>query len=199
MTAKEELKPEADKPEEDKETLALLEAALYVAGRPLDLKTLSSIIKTRSKNKTQILSRVLAQRYLEREGALQLLELDDGRFVLQLKPEYSSHVRRLSIRPLLPQSPLRTLAYVAFRQPVAQAHLAAIRGSQVYTHVKELEDLGLITVEKLGRTKILRTTEVYADYFNLSHDIRLMKRQLKSLFDAEDKLVDTREKDMVKQ
>ncbi|MFH0897203.1 MAG: SMC-Scp complex subunit ScpB [Candidatus Bathyarchaeota archaeon] len=190
MAANQELKPETDKPEEVEEMIALLEAALYVAGRPLDLKTLNSMIKTRSKKKTLALSRTLAQRYLERKGALELLELDDGRFVLQLKPVYSSHVRRLSMRPLLQQSPLRTLAYIAYRQPVAQAHLAAIRGSQIYTHIRELEDLGLITVEKLGRTKILRTTEVYADYFNLSHDVRLMKRQLKSIFDAEGKLVD---------
>ena len=188
-------KHEADKPEEVEGMMSLLEAALYVAGRPLDLKTLGSIIKIRSKKKTQTLSRTLTQRYIERKGALQLLELDDGRFVLQLKSEYSPHVRRLSMRPLLPQSPLRTLAYIAYRQPVAQAHLAAIRGSQVYTHIRELEDLGLITVEKLGRTKILRTTEVYADYFNLSHDVRLMKRQLKSLFDSEGKLKDPGEED----
>jgi segregation and condensation protein B len=195
LATKEEFKPEPEKPEDTEAMLALLEAALYVAGRPLDLNTLNSIIKTRSKKKSQALVRILAQRYLERKGALQLLELDDGRFVLQLKPEYASHVRRLSMRPLLPQSPLRTLAYIAYRQPVAQAHLAAMRGSQVYIHIKELENLGLITVEKLGRTKILRTTEVYADYFNLSHDVRLMKRQLKSLFDSEGKLIDVAEEE----
>ncbi len=195
MEEKQELKSEADKTEEAEEMIALLEAALYVAGRPLNLKSLCSIIKIRSVKKTQALSRALAQRYLNRKGALELIELDDGRFVLQLKPKYSPHVRRLSMRPLLSQSPLRTLAYIAYRQPVAQSHLATIRGSQVYIHIKELEELGLITVEKLGRTKILRTTEVYADYFNLSHDIRLMKRQLKSLFEAENKLINESEKE----
>ena len=188
MGAKQESKPDLDKAEASGESLALLEAALYVAGRPLDLGTLGSIIKTRSKNKVQALSRTLVQKYLSLNGALELVELDDGRFVLQLKPKYATHVRRLSMRPLLSQSPLKTLSYIAYRQPVAQAHIAAIRGSQIYPQIRELKDLGLITVEKLGKTKILKTTDVFADYFNLSHDPRLMKRQLKSIFDAENKL-----------
>jgi segregation and condensation protein B len=184
MTAEQLSKPKEEKPEDTEETLALLEAALYVAGRPLELKTLGSVIAVRSKKRVQALSRQLAQRYLDRKGALELIELDDGRFVLQLKPEYSPHVRRLSIRPLLSQSPLRTLAYIAYRQPVTQAHVAAVRGSEVYVHIKELRGLGLIVAEKLGKTKVLRTTEIFADYFNLDHNPRLMKHQLKALFDT---------------
>jgi len=179
---------DVDKSKEIEEEVALLEAALYVAGRPLDLKTLGSVIKTRSKRKVQALSRTLAQRYLDRKGVLEVIELDDGRFVLQLKPNYVPRVRQLSMRPLLSQSPLKTLAFIAYRQPTTQAHIAAVRGSQVYAHIKELRNLGLISVEKLGKTNILRTTKIFADYFNLSHDTRLMKRQLKSLFDAVDKL-----------
>lgn len=187
MTAKQELKPEDYKVKE-KDMLALLEAALYVAGRPLDIKTLGSVTKSRSKKKIQTLSRALAQMYLEHGGALEIIELDDERFALQLKPKYVQYVRRLSMRPLLSQSPLKTLAYIAYKQPVVQAHLAAIRGSQVYEQIKELRNLGLITFEKLGKTKVFRTTDVFADYFNLSHDTRLMKRQLKSLFDAVENL-----------
>ena len=181
-------KSEVEKPKDTEEVLALLEAALYVAGRPLDLQTLGSIIKTRSKKRVQELSRMLAQRYLDKKGTLELLELDDGRFVLQLKPKYVQHVRRLSMRPLLSQSPLKTLAFIAYRQPVTQAHIVTIRGSQSYSHINELRNLGLIKTEKLGKTKIIRTTDVFADYFNLSHDKRLMKRQLKGLFDSVDKM-----------
>jgi len=184
MTAEQLSKPKEEKPEDTEETLALLEAALYVAGRPLELKTLGSVIAVRSKKRVQALSRQLAQRYLDRKGALELIELDDGRFVLQLKPKYVPRVRRLSIRPLLSASPLKTLAYIAYRQPVTQAHVAAVRGSEVYVHIKELRGLGLIVAEKLGKTKVLRTTEIFADYFNLDHNPRLMKHQLKALFDT---------------
>ena len=43
--------------------LALLEAALYVAGRPLDLNELCSVLKTRSKNKIKKLAKKLLHDY----------------------------------------------------------------------------------------------------------------------------------------
>jgi len=172
----------------DGEAKALIESALYVSGRPLDLKTLGSVTKLRSKKKIRALAQVLAEEYARRDGSLELVELDDGRFVLQLKPRYVSSVKRLVMRPLLSSGPLKTLAYIAYRQPIAQAQVVDVRGSQAYVHIQELKNLGLLTTEKLGKTRILRTTDVFADYFNLSHDLRLMKHQLKALFDAANKL-----------
>ena len=164
--------------------LALLEAALYVAGRPLDLKTLASVIKTRSKNKTRKLARKLVEEYGNRDTALEILELEDERFVLQLKAEYTPKVRRLALRPLLSVGPLRTLSYIAYRQPVPQSHVIDVRGHHAYQHLKQLEDLGLIIREKTGRTKVIRTTEFFADYFSLSHDLRTLKQQLKGIFES---------------
>lgn len=164
--------------------LALLEAALYVAGRPLDLKTLASVIKTRSKNKTRKLARKLLEEYGNRDTALEILELEDERFVLQLKAEYTPKVRRLALRPLLSVGPLRTLSYIAYRQPVPQSHVIDVRGHHAYQHLKQLEDLGLISREKTGRTKVIRTTEFFADYFSLSHDLRTLKQQLKGIFES---------------
>jgi chromosome segregation and condensation protein ScpB len=42
--------------------------------------------------------------------------------------------------------------------------------------------MGLIDRESEGRNKILRSTEFFADYFGLSHNLRIMKRQLKRIF-----------------
>ena len=168
--------------------LALLEAALYVAGRPLDLKTLASVIKTRSKNKTRKLARKLVEEYINRDTALEILELEDERFVLQLKAEYTPRVRRLALRPLLSVGPLRTLSYIAYRQPVPQSHVIDVRGHHAYQHLKQLENLGLISREKTGRTKVIRTTEFFADYFSLSHDLRALKHQLKGIFESLEKI-----------
>lgn len=162
---------------------ALLEAALYVAGRPLDLKSLGSIIKTRSKRKVQRLVRILMEEYKNRETALEILELEDKRFVLQLKAEYSPQVQRLAIRPLLSKGPLKTLSYIAYRQPVLQPQVVDVRGHHAYGHLRQLESMGLISRERIGRTRLLRTTGFFADYFGLSHDLRTMKRQLKRVFE----------------
>jgi len=171
---------------ETKRDLALLEAALYVAGRPLDLRTLASVLKTRSKNKARRLAKTLMETYKNRETALEILELQDERFVMQLKTEYTPQVRRLAFRPLLSVGPLKTLSYIAFRQPVAQTQVIDVRGHHVYDHLKQLEELDLIARERAGRSKVLRTTEFFADYFGFSHDLKTMKQQLKTVFEKED-------------
>ncbi len=175
---------EANQPTEERRCIDLLEAALYVAGRPLDIKTLGAILKVHSTKKIQAYARTLMAEYCARGGALEILEFDDGRFVLQLKTQYVASVKRLTMRPLLSTGPLKTLAYIAYHQPVVQSHVTTVRGSQAYQHIRELRHVGLITAEKLGRTQVLRTSEVFADYFNLSRNARLMKRQLQSLFNG---------------
>jgi len=164
--------------EKIKRQIALIEAALYVAGRPLDLKTLSRIIGSRSQRKARKLARILKKEYENRNTSLEVLELEDQRFVLQLKTDYASRVRRLAVRPLLTDGPLRTLAYIAYKQPVSQKQVIAARGTHAYKHIRQLVEMGLVDREQRGRNKILRATEYFADYFGLSHNPTTMKRQL---------------------
>ena len=163
--------------------LALVEAALYVAGRPLDLKELCSVLKTRSKNKAKKLVKTLMQEYASRNTALEILELKDERYVLQLKAEFTPKVRKLVKKPLLSTGPLKTLSYIAYRQPVSQKRVVDVRGRHAYGHIKILKEMRLITGERKGRSTVLRTTEYFADYFGLSHDTATMKRQLKNVFE----------------
>jgi len=183
LTEKEQESSESLKEEKFTRDLAVLEAALYVAGRPLDLKTLGRLIGTRSKTKVKRLAKTLMEKYKNRDTALEILELEGERFVLQLKAEYTPKVRRLATRPLLSRGPLKTLSYIAYRQPVPQLQVIDVRGHHAYGHLKQLEDLDLIIRERAGRKKVIRTTEFFADYFGLSHDLRTMKRQLKSIFE----------------
>lgn len=163
--------------------LALLEAALYVAGRPLDLNELCSVLKTRSKNKTKKLAKMLMKEYASRNTALEILELKDERYVLQLKAEFTSHVKKLVTRPLLSTGPLKTLSYIAYRQPISQKRVVEVRGHHVYGHIRLLKEMGLVAAERSGRSTVLRTTEYFADYFGLSHDVATMKKELKHVFE----------------
>jgi segregation and condensation protein B len=166
-----------------KHDLALLEAALYVAGRPLDSTTLGRLLKTRSKKKITKLAKTLIDSYQNRNTSLEILELTDERFVLQLKAEFTPRVRRLATRPLLSSGPLKTLSYIAYRQRVPQSQVIRVRGSHAYNHLNQLENLDLIVRERVGRKKVIRTTEFFADFFGLSHDMRAMKTQLKNIFE----------------
>jgi segregation and condensation protein B len=171
--------------EKTQSELALAEAALYVTGRPLDLKELCSVLKTRSKNKARKLLKTLMQEYANRNTALEILELKDERYVLQLKAEFTPYVRKLVTRPLLSTGPLKTLSYIAFRQPVSQKRVIEVRGRHAYGHIKMLKEMGLVALERKGRSSILRTTEYFADYFGLSHDTSIMKKELKKVFKEE--------------
>lgn len=174
----------AESPQKMKHKITMIEAALYVTGRPIDLKTLSAVTGFRSEDKTRELAQRLKDSYASNGGCLEILELSDGRFVMQLKPQYVKHVKRLATRQLLTSGPMRTLSFIAYRQPVTQSYLAKVRGNLTYSHVKQLREMGLIAEERLGRTKVLRTTPNFSDYFNLSHDPANMKKQLEKMFQS---------------
>jgi segregation and condensation protein B len=57
-----------------------------------------------------------------------------------------------------------------------------VRGQHAYGHVKMLKDMGLIASERSGRSLALKTTSYFADYFGLTQDPSLMKRELKKIF-----------------
>lgn len=160
---------------------------LYVAGKPLKLAKLGAITGLRSEPEVNKLANSLRERYARRNGALEIVELDGDRYVLQLKPQYVPRVRRLSLRPPLTKGPLKTLTYIAYHQPVAQAVIVEARGSHAYRHIRTLEKMGLVTTEKLGRTKMVKVTDHFLDYFNLNRNPRLLKRQIRALVESEGK------------
>jgi segregation and condensation protein B len=162
--------------------LALVEAALYVAGRPLDLNDLCSVLGSRSKKKAKYFVTMLMQEYLARNTALEILELKDERYVLQLKATFTPLVKKFVNRPLLSSGPLKTLSYIAYRQPISQKRVIEVRGQHAYGHVKLLKEMGLIAAERSGRSMSLRTTDYFADYFGLTQDTVTMKKDLKRIF-----------------
>jgi segregation and condensation protein B len=166
----------------NKKELMLLEAALYVAGRPLGLRELGRILGTRSKDTILKTAECLVEKYNTYNCALEILEVKEQRFVMQLKADYAPKVRKLSLQSMLTKGPLRTLSYIAYYQPVLQKTVVEARGSHAYSHMKLLEEQNLIMKQGEGRTKIVRTTPFFADYFGLSHDLRASKRQIKNIF-----------------
>jgi segregation and condensation protein B len=162
--------------------LALLEAALYVAGRPLDLNELCQVVGSRSKKRTQSYVEILVKEYGARNTALEILSLKNERYVLQVKAEFTHLIKKLVNRPLLSSGPLKTLSYIAYRQPISQKRVIDVRGQHAYGHVKMLKDMGLIMTERSGRTLALKTTDYFSDYFGLTTDTSMMKKDLKKIF-----------------
>ncbi len=159
------------------EIAARIEAALYSAGRPLSLEELVKASGTNSKEKTHKLINDLAKKVKSTFRAIEIAQLEDGNYVLQLRPEYTPLVRKFAQHPLLPPGALKTLSYIAYEQPVTSKRLVQIRGSQVYSHIKVLEQLQFVEHENLGRLKVYRTSPKFQNYFGIT-DLNAVKSRL---------------------
>jgi segregation and condensation protein B len=161
----------------EEEVSARIEAALYSAGRPLSVDELIRASGTNSKEKTLRIVNDLAKKTKATFKAIEIAQLEDGTYVLQLRPEYTPLVRKFAQHPLVPAAALKTLSYIAYEQPVTSKRLVQIRGSQVYSHVKILEQLQFVEHENLGRLKVYRTTPKFQNYFGIT-DLAAMKSKL---------------------
>ena len=166
-----------EKPDELK---SLIEAALYIAGRPLNDEILSKIFNTTS-DKIFGAIQSLKKELDDRQSALEIIISPGPTYSLQLRPKYVSYVQHLAPGSLFSTSELKTLSLVAIKQPVKQSEIAKIRGSQAYSHIKKLIEHGFLSVKKGGRTRILATTRIFSEYFGLPYDKRKLKLKLISM------------------
>jgi len=160
------------------EATARIEAALYSAGRPLRIEDIIRASGTESRTKTLDLLDMIMKKTKTAFKALEIATLPDGTYVMQLKPEYSSTVKRYASKPVLPNATLKTLSYIAYMQPIASKQLVETRGSGVYAHLKELRQLDYITHQNVGRLKIYTTTEKFQKYFGIKGDVEDLKSRL---------------------
>lgn len=166
------------KNENDDVATAKIESALYSAGRPLSVEELIRASGTESRSKTLALLDSIMKKTKNAFKSIEIVILPDGNYVFQLKPEYSSSVRRYASKPILSKATQKTLSYIAFEQPVSSKQLVEIRGSGVYVHLKELRQLDFIENQNIGRMKIYSTTEKFQKYFGISGDINILKQRL---------------------
>jgi len=111
--------------------------------------------------------------------AIEIVTLPDGSYVFQLKPEYSSSIgRRYASKPILPRATQKTLSYIAYEQPISSKQLVEVRGTGVYSHLKELAQLDFIEHQSLGRLKVYSTTEKFKKYFGVQGDTDTLRQKL---------------------
>jgi segregation and condensation protein B len=147
----------------DGEITARIEAALYAAGRPLSSNDLMRAAGITSREKVvKILDELIKK---------------TQKVLTQVKPVYMPLIRRFAQQPLIPVGALKTLSFIAYEQPITSKRLVQIRGSQVYTHLKELRAHSFIESERLGRMKIYRTSRKFQEYFGIN-DLNVLKNKM---------------------
>jgi len=166
------------KVEDENESTARIEAALYSAGRPLKIEELIRASGTESRTKTFNILNNLMKKSKSTFKAIEIVTLPDESYVFQLKPEYSSTVKKYASKPVLPKATLKTLSYIAYMQPISSKQLVETRGSGVYSHLKELRQLDYISHQNVGRLRIFSTTEKFQKYFGIQGDVENLKQKL---------------------
>jgi len=164
--------------ENENDIAARLESALYSAGRPLTLEDLIKASGTESRQKTTAALDSIIKKMKNVFKAIEIVILPDGSYVFQLKPEYSSSVRKYASKPLLSRATQKTLSYIALEQPISSKQLLEVRGSGVYAQLKELRQLNFIEHQSIGRLRIYSTTEKFQKYFGIEGDVTALKQKL---------------------
>ena len=85
---------------------------------------------------------------------------------MQLKSEYLDYAYKLGKKEL-EDDVLKTLAIIAYYQPVKQSELRDMLGPKVYEHVDVLKKRNFIYTRRVGKTVEIRTTKHFAEYFGI--------------------------------
>jgi segregation and condensation protein B len=132
------------------ETRRAVEAILMVADTPIDTRVLAEVTET-SPDAVEELLTALAREYEDHRRGFVLARVAGG-WRFQSHPDLAPYVERFVLdgqTARLSAAALETLAIVAYKQPIARAQIAAIRGVNVDGVVRTLEQRGYIT--EVGR------------------------------------------------
>jgi segregation and condensation protein B len=156
----------------------VLEAALFMAPRPLQLTELARISGLGSAGKLKGLLEELEKEYSER--GIKIVSGPEG-WEMQIDPGLLPSVAHLAPYTDLSEGCKRTLALIACREPMMQSELIKIQGNKAYNYIKRLARMGLVKPEKAGRTKLLHLTREFENYFG--EEKAKIKQRLKEQYE----------------
>ncbi|QLJ52890.1 MAG: hypothetical protein Sv326_0715 [Candidatus Fermentimicrarchaeum limneticum] len=166
LPAEEKPAEQIPKLDEGLDAKSIIEAALFMSTSPVTVRALSKLAGVNSWKIVQDKLKELQLEYEQRGSAI-VISFEDGGYIMRLKPEYERKVSGLAKEAELSRGALKTLAVIAKNDVMKQSKLVKMIGSSVYDHVKELVEKEFITAEKQGRTKVLKTTKKFKDYFSV--------------------------------
>jgi len=152
---------------------ALVESLIFVSQEPVTLERLQAIIEGASAEEIQAAVDELVREHEADGRGLRIIRAGGG-WLFATKPAHDREVRRLlqiERKNRLSSAGLETLAAIAYRQPVTQSEVSAIRGVDSTGALKTLLEKKLIRI--VGRKKapgnplVYRTSDEFLLYLGL--------------------------------
>ena len=144
------------------------EAVLFSTGHRISLDNVSKLCRSR-KEEVLIALKELQKEYDEKQSSLMLVEEGDL-WKFTVRDHLIPIIRKIVTETELTRSVMETLAVIAFKYPILQSDLIKIRTNKAYDHLVELEKSGYISRQKHGRTNLIKLTEKFFRYFDLTEE-----------------------------
>ncbi|MDO8480675.1 MAG: SMC-Scp complex subunit ScpB, partial [Nanoarchaeota archaeon] len=171
-----------------------LEAILFSVARYITTDELARLVHKEPQQVKEGLLSLMAD--LENDSDTSLILLNDGeQWKLTVRQEFAHLVKAVVSDTDLSKSVLETLAVIAFKYPIKQADLIKIRTNKAYDHLMELEKLGFIVRQRYGRSRLIKLTDKFFDYFDLPRE--KLKERFKG-FESLAKTIEGKEVDLEK-
>jgi segregation and condensation protein B len=163
-------------PNNDEDLKAMIDAALLVSGRPLDIGQLKRLFEAHEMPADYRFE--VALEALQAEAArrgVELVRVASG-WRYQTRADLAERISRLwEEKPQrYSRALMETLALIAYRQPITRGEIEDVRGVAVSTHImRSLEEREWVRVvghkEVPGRPALYATTRQFLDDFGLQH------------------------------
>jgi len=158
-----------------------IEAVLFVTGKSMNIDELAKCCGIGSVGMIKEILEDLKKEYANRNSSLEIVGENDI-WKLAVKKDYYKDVGNLIRKTDMDKSLVETLAVIAWKQPMLQSEVVNVRGTLTYDHVKILKELGYVESEKFGRTRKLKLTSKFYDYFDVSRE--KLKEKFKDVKDV---------------
>ena len=155
--------------------LAALEAILFLADEPLNVKRLATVLRLTDGTDARRNVRRLQSLYEKEDAAFEIVEVAGG-FQLLTRPIFYRWLARMPVPGSdlrLSGAALETLTIVSYRQPIMRTDVEAIRGVQCGDILRQLMERGLVRIagrhDSLGRPVLYGTTRRFLQLFGLKN------------------------------
>ncbi len=142
----------------------MVEAALFSSDEPLKISEISEKLNI-SKNDVRKAINQLKEEYRSDERSIEIFRIGQ-KYVMQLKEEYTEIGYKFS-KPEIDREMLKTLALIAYLQPVKISDLRKYVGEKLNDHIKMLKEKRLVYSRKYGKSTVLGITKYFGTYFGI--------------------------------
>ncbi len=167
-----------------------VETVLFTTGKFLNLDEISKLSGIGSVGYLKELLEGLKKDYEARNGSLEIIGQGE-KWKINIRKEYMYLTENLLTDAELDRPTQETLAVIAYKNPAQQHEIIKIRGNKAYDHIGILKELDFVTSEPSGRSRLLKLTQKFYDYFDVVAD--QLKAKLK---EAENKETNQEQKEV---